>query len=175
MDSQDQTAIYELSIYTNSNTLRGEISCPIGLRLSDLFNIPKSDFLEFINVGGPGIKDAECARNISFIKKDSIEIIGVSPADAGRGAGANSGVTSYPFVAKRKVSVTLQLQSYHLSGSINLLEGQTIQGLLNENKQFLPLTEVIIGSEQGQNESWPFAIVNKKHLVLLRENQNDRA
>ena len=67
--------------------------------------------------------------------------------------------------------MTLQLQNYHLSGSLNLREDQTIDSLLSEDKQFIPLTDVIIESGEGINDSWPFAMVNKKHLVWLQEGQ----
>jgi hypothetical protein len=173
MSNLCDTRIYEMSVYTNINTLHGEIGCPSGLRLSDLFNASKSDFREFTNVRDSSFGIIDCNRRSSFVRKDSIQCLGVSPADAGRGIGAKSNIKTYPFVPKVKVNVTLQLQNYNLSGSINLREGQTIEGLLGEDKQFLPLTEVTIESLGGINDSWPFAMVNKKHLVWLQENQSD--
>ena len=171
MDYQNGTEIYQLNIYTSFEVLRGEIGCPTGLRLSDLFNISKTDFLEFINVRDSSSENAEPDKHRSFIRKDQIQIVGVSPADAGRGIGAKSDAKSYPFVPKNKINVTLQSQTCHISGSINMREGQTIESLLQEDKQFLPITEAAIEYGQGTIDPWPFAMVNKKHLFRLEENQ----
>jgi hypothetical protein len=171
MNSLGETKIYEMSVYTNLNTLHGEMACPVGLRLSDLFNYSKSDFREFFNVREAGDKTAENYKPKSFVRRDSIQCLGISPADAGRGIGAKSDIKPYPFVSKAKLNVTLQLQNYRLSGWLNLREDQTIDGLLSEDKQFIPLTDVMIETGQGLNDAWPFAMVNKKHLVWLQEGQ----
>jgi hypothetical protein len=179
MDSENGQEVCDLSIYTNMNILHGEIRCPTGLRLSDLFNrlgISRgkgNDFFEFINVFDPNVRNVDCEKRCSFIRKDSIQILAVSSVNTGRGIGANSDYKYYPFVPKTKVSITLQLQDYHLAGSINLAEGQTTKSLLHEDKQFLPMTEVTIGSEKGLADSWPFAMVNKNSLSWLRENWID--
>ena len=169
MNSLGETKFYEMSVYTNLNSLRGELACPVGMRLSDLFNNSKSDFREFINVRESNSKAVESYKPKSFVRRDSIQCLGVSPANAGRGIGAKTDIKPYPFVTKLKVNVTLQLQNYHLSGWLNLREDQTIDILLSEDKQFIPLTDVIIESGEGLKDAWPFAMVNKNHLVWLQE------
>jgi hypothetical protein len=177
MTLDDQNRFYDLDIYTHFNMLRGEVQCPIGQRLLDMFNgvgfsghIDRGDFLEFCNIYDPGNNKTrpECYK--SYIKKDSIQALAVSSTNLGRGMGAKSEWKTFPFVNKTQASVSLQLHSYWLSGSIHLSQGQSTQDLLNEDKQFMPLTQSSIGLDQRIIDTSPFVMVNKNYIIGLREN-----
>lgn len=176
MTCQNGAAVFELDVYTHFNVLRGELRCPNGLRLLDLLNGSgpiarniKGDFLEFNHVFDFSIENSDRNRYTSFIRKDSFQVVAASSIDLGRGVGAKDDWRSYPFVRKSLLPVSLQLHNYWLLGSMYLSHGQTTQDLLNEDRQFLPLTDVTIGSEQRALRAWPFVMVNKTHIIWLRE------
>jgi len=105
-------AVYNVALYTNLDVLHGEIICPSGVRLLDVFNRTgnaRCDFLEFID----GEK-SEPDRQRSYIRRDSVLLLAVSEANQGRGVGANKNFKSFPFVPKTARSVVLQLQKYQI-------------------------------------------------------------
>jgi hypothetical protein len=166
------SAVYNVDLYTHLDILHGEVLCPSGIRLTDVFNRTgnaRNDFIEFIDEG-----QAEQNRQRSYIRKDSILLLAVSEENQGRGVGANENFTSFPFVSKNTRSAILQLQNYNVLGSLHLCQGQTSQDLLNGVNQFIPLTCATIQTEQREFGMWPFVIVNKSHLVRLWDQQAGR-
>ena len=169
MSSFEADAIYSVALFTSLDVLHGEIICAAGVRLLDIFNRTGSarcDFLEF-NDG----EKSEPDRQRSYIRKDSVLLLALSEANQGRGVGANINFKSFPFVQKTARSVILQLQKYQILGLLHLCQGQTSQDLLNEEKQFLPLTQAVIGNDHNEFFPSPFVIVNKCHLMRLWDHQ----
>src|SRR3972149_958361 len=170
-----------LDFFTSSRVLSGYATCPKGSRLLDVLNgqlapgpAAKGAFLEFaaaepVSAGEAGIDKTPK----QYVRKTSIQFVGVPEADLARGAGARPGARCYPFSPKSAVRVSLQLQDYSLSGNLHRKEGQSIQAVLNEETQFLPLTDVTIARESdGDCHLFglrPFVAVNKDQIISSRE------
>jgi hypothetical protein len=93
----------------------------------------------------------------------------VTDANLARGLGSDSDWRAYPFVLKKPVLVSLQLQSYSLVGTLHLSEVQTITELLNEKNLFLPMTDVTLSHNYRLYGIRPFVVVNKDYITISRE------
>lgn len=163
------TKWFELECYTQSDVFSGSICCPAGLRIIELLNSRRHDngskFIEFINVSDSKHEDSYCNRSIDYIRKGAVQFVAVSDANLGRGIGANDGPKRPPFFRKSVIPASLHLQTYTLHGSIHHAQGQTVQDVLNDDAEFLPLTDVTIVYECNIYGTRPFVAVNKEQIT----------
>jgi hypothetical protein len=169
-----------VEFYTQSDVLNGQISCPFGFRLLDLFNNANltdenstGEFIELVDVANyiTGIPYLEEPKE--YIRKTSIHLIAVTDAEIGRGVGARNGLKTYPYICKLPRMVNIEMQYYSLMGTAYLRQGQTMRELLNERMQFFPLTDVTIARDGHLYGTRPFSILNKDQVISIREQQFD--
>jgi hypothetical protein len=161
----------------HSEIKNGYINCPKYFRLLDVLNGDGYDNANFIELANsPDVNEgiATADKPQVCVRKSAVELVAVSESNLARGLGAESGWRSYPFMLKKPVQVSLQLQSYSLVGTLHLSEAQTVPELLNEKNLFLPITDVTISHEFRLYGTRPLAIVNKDHIMLSREGKVDR-
>jgi hypothetical protein len=150
----------------------GFINCPKFYRLLDMFNGEGYDNGPFIEIASSPFSNDNSNTSEKpqiCVQKSSMELIAVPETNLARGLGSDSGWRSYPFVLKKPITVNIQLHSYSLTGTLHLSETQTMRELLNERSQFLPMTDVTISHEYRLYGTRPFAIVNKNHILVSRE------
>ncbi len=155
--------------------ISSEVCCPAGLRLLDFLNgsnplrqSVRGDFLELVVLRADH-GDALHLPPIEYVRKGAIQFAALTDADGGRGAGTGGAPKAYPFVRKSRATVSLELPDYTLIGSVHCGQGQTAQDVLNDGGPFLPLTEVIIASQDGFYGTRPFVAVNKQQVISSRE------
>lgn len=164
----------ELEFYTQSQKLKGQISCPAGMRVLDLLNTPgnlaQNAKVEFIE-----LKDYSRTDDISsepktvYIKKDDVLFVSAPDVNIGRGLGAKGEFQVYPFVPKTKMRVSIQVNNYSISGTLFRAKGQTVMDVLNNDMFFLPLTYVLISKDCRLTGDRPFVAVNKRQISECRE------
>jgi hypothetical protein len=163
---------FKIEIYAHSTVRTGKVFCPTASRVTDLLNnqcfirAPGDEgFIELME------SDTDAGQNASklYFRKSTIELAAVTDADTGRGVGATSDHKSYPFVSKIPKQVTIKLPSYTVSGVVYCSADQSVLAILNEEKAFLPLVSTIIEDNAGHRENRPFAAVNKRQIISLRE------
>jgi hypothetical protein len=170
-----------VEIYTDRKALSGYIKCPEYVRLIDLFNNTgvertySSDFIEFVDTSDRVFGKDGPEKQPEYIRRDAIEMVAVSEDGLCRGVCASGGIKAYPFVHKVQSTVNVQLHAFILYGNIHLSQGQTIADLLNEDKAFLPLTEVDIIFEDYLYGVRPFAAVNKKHIISSHSGKREQS
>jgi hypothetical protein len=165
--------VLSVEIYTQSKVFNGQVACPIGYRLLDLFNndepaegdIPE-DFIELVNASSTISYHDQLKE---YIRKSSIHLIAVTDSEQGRGLGAQNSLKTYPFIGKSTRQVNIEMQYYSISGTAYICQGQTMKDLINERTLFLPLTSVTIGRESHFYGNRPFCIINKKQIISLSE------
>jgi hypothetical protein len=176
--SQEIADILSVELYTDSEVLNAQIACPMGSRLLDIFNNvvhpnekSTGEFIELVNI-------ADYVNNVTYlnepkeyIRKTSIHLIAVTDAEIGRGKAHKNTLKTYPFVCKAPRSVSIQLERYTLSGFAYLRQGQSMQELLNDTTQFLPLTDVTVARDCHFYGNRPFAIINKQLVFSIQEQQ----
>jgi len=164
----------ELEFYTQSQKLKGQISCPAGMRILDLLNAPSSIAqnakVEFIE-----LKDYSRTDDISdepktvCIKKDDVLFVSAPDVNMGRGLGAKGEFQLYPFVPKTKMHVCVEVNDYSISGNLFRAKNQTMMDVLNNDMFFLPLVDVIISKDSRLSGDRPFVAVNKRQISECRE------
>jgi hypothetical protein len=164
----------ELEFYTQSRTLKGQISCPAGMRILDMLNIPYSvpqnARVEFIELKDYLTTDSDRGEPKTVcVKKDDILFVSAPDADMGRGLGAKGEFRVYPFVSKIALRVSIELHSYSLTGKLFRTRNQTMLDVLNDDMFFLPLTDVSLGNDHRYLGERPFIAVNKKQIDECRE------
>jgi hypothetical protein len=174
MTNQSSCEIISVEFYARSGVVNGLLSCPSGARLLDILNGVgflekkiKGEFIEFANatISNTGVME----KSSEYFRKTALQLVAISDTNLGRGFGASGNRSTYPFVQKRQVWVSLQLPDYSLMGTIHLDQRQSTQDLLNEDTQFLPLTEVTIAREYHLYGTRPFVAINKQHIISSRE------
>jgi hypothetical protein len=157
----------ELECYMDGAVIGGPISCPAERRLIDIFNSAVDgsggDFIRLL-----GVTDGErieARHHEVFVRKSAIDFAAVAVPDAGRGAGANPGRRQYPFVIKDPVRVSLRLPTFVLTGELHCSRGQTMEGVLNTDARFLPLTAVTMIRDHRYDGSRPFVAVNRERIA----------
>jgi hypothetical protein len=164
----------ELEFYTQTQRLRGQISCPAGMRILDMLNTPCSltdnEKTEFIELKGYSKTDDNCLEPKTVcIKKDDILFVSAPDVNTGRGLGAKGEFKVFPFVPKTKMRVSIQVNTYSITGTLFRAENQTMVGVLNDGMFFLPLTYVLINKDCCLFGDRPFVAVNKKQIIECRE------
>jgi hypothetical protein len=168
----------QLEFYTQFRVLSGYIHCPVERRLLDLLNDAgasdydiNGEFLEFIDISASSEDQAYQQGLKEYIRKAAIQLVGISDTNLARGVGTKAGSKLYPFIQKSTFPVSLQLQTYTLTGSIHYSQGQSVQDVLNEQKLFIPLTDVTIAHQYGMYATRPFVAVNKEQVISSREEE----
>jgi hypothetical protein len=162
--------------YIQSDILKGQLACPLGFRLLDLFNNTEmvddtspGEFIEFVNeincTSGGSYFDAPK----EYIRRTSVHLVAVPDLETGRGLGSTNSLKTYPFICKLPRLVKIEMQYYSLVGTAYLRQEQTMRELLNEQTQFLPLTDVTITHEGHLKGARPFAIINKQWVISIKE------
>jgi hypothetical protein len=166
----------KVEFYIQSGVLKGQLACPLGFRLLDLFNNTEmvddtspGEFIEFVN--GANFKKGESYFKApkEYIRRTSVHLVAVPDAETGRGLGSRNSLKTYPFICKLPRLVKIEMQHYSLLGTAYLREEQTMRELLNEKTQFLPLTDVMITHEGNLEGSRPFSIINKQWVISIKE------
>ena len=167
-----------LHFFTSTQVLSGYVHCPKEMRLLDLLNggprlgaTRDRAFLELSPAPpGNGLSAPQVPK--AYVSKPSVQLVAVDDPNLARGVGAQPDTKPYPFTHKSPVRVHLQLQDYCVAGNLHLAAGQSIAAVLNEDAQFIPLTEATVGRERGRGErlftSRPLVLVNKGQIVSLR-------
>jgi hypothetical protein len=165
--------VLSVEIYTQSKVFNGQVACPIGYRLLDLFNNDEpaegniaEDFIELVNASNTISYHDQLKE---YIRKSSIHLIAVMDSEQGRGLGSQNSLKSYPFIGKSPRQVNIEMQYYAINGTAYICEGQTMKELINERNLFLPLTSVTIGQGSHFYGNRPFCIINKKQIISLSE------
>jgi hypothetical protein len=165
-----------LELFIQSRIFSGYIHCPTELRLLDLLNGASAshydadrEFFEFINIStsGEGHTHQEGLRE--YIRKAAVQLVAIGDANLARGAGGKGSAKLYPFVPKSQVPVTLELETYTIVGSLHCSRGQSVCDALNEDRLFIPLTEVTIAYQHGLYATRPFVAVNKEQVTSSQE------
>jgi len=158
-----------LECYTSDEVLSGRIRWPVGIRLLDLLNSlyatqhdSSGEFLAFVDIS----EEDDTAE--PHVNKEALEMVTISDANLARGVGAESN-PRYPFVRKSPIAVFLRLKKYAVTGTMHLVERQTVQDLLNRDALFLPVTDAtILTPESRFYGSRPFIAVNKKNITWVK-------
>jgi hypothetical protein len=180
MDPRDIDNLVPVELLVKSRLMKGRISCPIASRISDLLNgeyvrrgRAKSEFLEFVpaaDVPEIGIQPETFKEHI---RKTAIDLLALSADGVRKGVARDGGPQVYPYKRKKAVSVRLEvsLSGYgcSLSGSMHCGKGQTSADVLNDDRQFLVLTNVTLAYEVGMRGTRPFVAVNKAQIISCRE------
>ena len=167
-----------LHFFTSTQVLSGYVQCPKEMRLLDLLNggprLGATRDRAFLEVSpappATGVPAPQVPR--AYVSKPSVQLVAVDDPNLARGVGAQPDTKPYPFTHKSPVRVHLQLQDYCVAGDLHLAAGQSIAAVLNEDAQFIPLTDATVGREHGRGErlftSRPLVLVNKGQIVSLR-------
>ena len=179
MQRQVDPETLELECFTGNEVITGFVRCPTELRLIDALNSGERSnggpFVHFVDPFDTGAVRADGkAGDVCAVSKSAIYFAAVSDPDIRRGAGANGGRGFHPFVLKSPVQVSLRLAEYKLTGRIHLCQGQTIDAVLKESSQFVPMTEVAIAREDWSYGSRPFVAVNREHVIGSAEEISPR-
>jgi len=158
-----------LECYTSDEVLSGRIRWPVGIRLLDLLNSlyatqhdSSGEFLDFVDIS----REDDIVE--THVSKEALEMVTISDANLARGAGAESN-PKYPFVRKSPIAVSVRLKKYTVSGTMHLVERQTVQDLLNRGALFLPVTDAtILTLENRFYGHRPFIAVNKKNITWVK-------
>jgi hypothetical protein len=164
----------ELEFYTQSQRLKGQISCPAGMRILDMLNTPcdpnsndKTEFLELKGYSKTGNNFRE--PQTVCIKKDDILFVSAPDVNMGRGLGAKGEFKVFPFVPKEKMRVSIRLNSYSITGTLFRANNQTMMDVLNDGMFFLPLTYAMISKDNCDFGDRPFVAINKKQVCECKE------
>lgn len=163
----------ELDFFTKSQSLKGQISCPAGIRILDLLNSPctpgQNWKIEFLELNDDNHENADGTHRSVCVKKENIIFVSAPDANMGRGLGAQGDFKVYPFVSKSTMRVSLQAHQYTICGNLFRTKNQTMFDVLNDNMYFLPLTDVTIAKDGYLCGERPFVAINKMQIDECRE------
>jgi|WetSurMetagenome_2_1015567.scaffolds.fasta_scaffold126169_2 hypothetical protein len=165
-----------VELYTDAEVMCGRLICPVGSRLSDLLNDSSSNkqgtkttFLEFVPMPRPD--DLESSENElrEYISKSAIDLMTVSDSNVGRGT-ENIHSRNIPMFRKKStVRIIVQLLTYTLIGNIHCSLGQTVNDVLNDDAQFIPMTNVTMARDALIYGTRPFVAVNRDKIISCWE------
>jgi hypothetical protein len=166
-----------LTLYSESQDFDGSICCPTGLRLSDYLNCgpgnqynKRRHYLEFIEDTKFALDSKTEEQSKSYLNREALELVAVLDADLARGLGASSSSKVYPFVNKSKICVTVRLAKLMITGNVHCSDGQSILDVLQQDTNFLPMTDVTISdNKDGRRSIKPFVLVSKEKILALQE------
>ena len=176
IDRQDSGSEVGVELYTRSGIRSGQLTCPVGSRLSDLLNdsypgVPEGGktFLGFVPACRPGDVEQGEDKPKEYVSKSTIQLLAVFDNDLGRGIGASGSGSHHLYQEKLPIRVSLQLGTYTLIGIMHYGMAQTVEDVLNEKYPFLPLTEVTMLRDNRYYGTRPFVAVNKREVILCKE------
>jgi hypothetical protein len=180
MQEQSKINWSSLTFYTETEIFLGLIKYPVEQRLSDFLNRgcveerdAKKAFLEVIDSSFIDADSKNDTQIRKYVNKTSVQLIGLSDSNVGRGIGAREGAKVYPYVEKLPVRVGLRLPTYIITGNMHYSNGQGLQDVLSQNSIFLPLTSAAITFLQdGVTSIKPFAVVNREQILFSQEVEN---
>jgi hypothetical protein len=165
-----------VELYTRSAVRSGFVTCPAGSRLSDVLNDAfagkdetKKAFLGFVPADGPADAVQSEGRLREYIRKSAIDLVAVANGNQARGMGSTAGGRVRLNREKAPAPISLELGSYTLIGNLYRVPGQTVEAVLNNDDQFLPLTDVTMVRENLVYGTRPFVAVNKREIISCRE------
>ncbi len=165
-----------VELYAGPDVLCGRLTCPAGSRLSDLLNDSassngeaRSTFLEFVPSTRPGECEPRDVESREYIRKSVIDLLTVSDGDVGRRTGGSGLRQVRWFRKKTPVRVIIQLGTYTLIGDLHCDPDKTVHDVLNDDAQFLPLTNVTMVRDSLVYGTRPFVAVNKREVISCRE------
>jgi hypothetical protein len=165
-----------VELFAGTEMLYGRLTCPADSRLSDLLNdsLPtereaRSTFLEFLVKPRPGEFEHSANESREYIRKSAIDFLAISDDDADRKTGRSNRRNALLFRKKSPVRVVLQLGAFTLIGDIHCSPGQTVHDVLNDDAQFVPLTDVTMVRDGLIHGARPFVVVNKREVISCRE------
>ena len=147
-------------------------------RLSDAFNgvsdtgpVRRGKFLELTDVTIRNGDGREEKLKFSYISKSTVQLaVTLGGSDSGRSTGENKGSRPYPFVEKSPIPVRIETHDYIVNGNMYCMNYQNIWQVLEDTPTFLPLTQVQVYTlANGAPEVFPFAAVNKEHILSLQD------
>jgi hypothetical protein len=176
VESLSNSGEVSVELYAGPDVLSGRLTCPAGSRLSDLLNDSglaggdaRSTFLEFSPTARPGESEPREIESREYIRKSVIDLLTVSDRDLGRRTGTGGLRNVQWFRKKTPVRVIIQLGTYTLVGDIHCNPDQTLHDVLNDDAQFLPLTDVTMVRDSLIYATRPFVAVNKREVISCRE------
>jgi hypothetical protein len=176
VESLSNSGEVSVELYAGPEVLCGRLTCPAGARLSDLLNDSasvdgqaRSTFLEFAPTPKANEPEPREEGSREYIRKSVIDLLTVSDRDLGRRTGT-TGLQSAPWFRKKSPArVIIQLGTYTLIGDIHCNADQTVHDVLNDDAQFLPLTDVTMVRDSLVYGTRPFVAVNKREIISCRE------
>jgi hypothetical protein len=176
VESLSNSGEVSVELYAGPDVLCGRLTCPVGSRLSDLLNDSassngeaRSTFLEFAPTSRPGETEPREGESREYIRKSVIDLLTVSDRDVSRRTGSSGLRQAQWFRKKTLVRVIIQLGTYTLVGDIHCNADQTVHDLLNDDAQFLPVTNVTMVRDSLVYGTRPFVAVNKREVISCRE------
>ena len=133
-----------LDFYEESHDIRARFYCPPGYRVLD-------------------------ALNELIIRKETVQFVTADDGDAGRGFGLSPEHKHFRIIEKVPVKVDIQLKAYTLTGKMHQLQKRKLEDTLADYVYFLPLTDVTIMRDSNLIAGKPFAAINKKFIVSIKE------
>ncbi|MFC2022667.1 hypothetical protein ACFLTL_00675 [Chloroflexota bacterium] len=130
----------------------------------------KSKSLEMVDVEVRKPDGQEERRATSYINKPAISLAATWEENGGRGIFTKNSHKEYPYVEKVKVPVHVQLSGFSLIGNMHLGPGQMASHLLEEQAEFLPMTNVKV--QPLINDLWSdiaFLAVNRRQVLSLEQ------
>jgi hypothetical protein len=163
-------------IYTPTYILSGYFSHLTQQRLLDLLNGVVIgglyDEKEFLSIVGANIRSPDGVEaTMQFVCLNKAQILFVREAETAEARGLGGKVVHklFPAVEKIPVVVELHVPGYTLSGQMHCAKGQRLSDLLNEDKRFIPITNVDIIFPSGGSQSAAFVAVNKEQIICVQE------
>jgi hypothetical protein len=176
VESLSNSGEVNVELYAGPDVLCGRLTCPAGSRLSDLLNDAassdgeaRSTFLEFAPSSRPGDFELRDGDSREYIRKSVIDLLTVSDREVGRRTGTSGLRSTQWFRRKTTVRVIIQLGTYTLIGDLHCDPDQTVHDVLNDDAQFLPLTNVTMVRDGLVYGTRPFVAVNKREVISCRE------
>jgi hypothetical protein len=166
-----------LTFYTEMEIFPGLVRYPAELRLSDFLNLggidPPDARQSFLEVIDPSFIETDRkvdAHILKYVNKMTVQMVGLSDGNGGRGLGAGKANKVYPFVVKVPARVGLRLPSYVITGCMHYSSGQSLHDVLSSSNMFLPLTDVAITFlRDGVTSIKPFVAVNRSQILFSQE------
>jgi hypothetical protein len=161
----------EIWAITPQEIVRGSIHCLDGQRMSDALNDvlsttlrgPRTRFLPLTDVAiqpiGSGVPSATA---FSALNKSQVLLIGeVGSPPAVKSDEKRSGTT---------VTVRLNLVGGHsVNGTVYCQSGRRTIDVLNDEREFLPMVDVVAKLAAGVARRFAFVAINKTHIHRLEE------
>jgi len=173
METEGNTLISRVQIYSSFNIITGTITREPGQRLLDMLNPSASttyarelDFICISDVRVQGMDNKYVNLQSIFVNKSNIFFI--RELEAGYTGESKSIKRMYPYVAKDVIGIKFYMPYYALTGKIHYPKGHHPEEVWTSQTKFFPLTEASIISLSDHIESQAsFIAVNKDQVLYI--------